>query len=71
MHKYYEICACLRDVDGKLLDRSSPFKTYCIEADSEQNAIESLKKDLPGIDVIVHGKPLMKLMTDHEYDVGK
>lgn len=71
MHKYYEICACLQDVDGKLNDKSKPFQTFCIEAESENAAIESLKKSLPGMDVVVHGKPKMKLMTDHEYESRK
>lgn len=68
MHKHYEICACLRDVDGKLVDRSKPFKTYCIEANSEQDAIKSLKNSLPGMEVMLHSKPKLVLMTDHEYE---
>ena len=68
MHKHYEICACLQDADGKLVDRSKPFKTYCIEASSEQDVVEELEKSLPGMHVMLHSKPVMKLMTDHEYE---
>ena len=70
MHKYYEICACLQDVDGKLNDKSKPFKTYCIEADSEQDALDNFKKSLPGMKVMLHSKPTLKFMTDHEYETG-
>ena len=59
MKRCYEICACLQDVDGKLLDRSKPFKTYYIESSSAKNAVNDLKKSLPGMTITVYGEPVL------------
>ena len=53
----WEICACLQNVDGTLLDKKSPFQTYYVEASSSKESIDNLEKMLPGYSIAVYGKP--------------
>ena len=57
MNKTWAICACLQDIDGGLLDRSKPFKTYYVEASTAGDAVKSFKQSLPGINVVMAGNP--------------
>ena len=68
MHKYYEICACVQDIDGTIEDKSKPFKTYFIEASSKKDAIDKLHNSLPGMNIVRYGEPIEKTMSDNEYN---
>lgn len=69
-HDVWEVCACLQFVDGDLLDKKKPFKTYYVEADSAENAVQKMKEDFACCNVTLSGKPIHSIVKSEDYENG-
>lgn len=68
MISYYTICYAAYTADGERLDSKSKHMMARIEASSPDEAVNKLKKSLPGVEVYVVGKPVLMHMAQAEYD---
>ena len=59
----WEIVACLQYPDGELLDKSKPFKTYHVEAETMVDAVNKLKEDFNMCNVTIGSKPVAKELS--------